>query len=121
MEIQRTQSVGNLSLSNPQGASKNSSQKDHGTETQKNRVEQETVRKPLTENQIKQAVDGFNEMFQLTKTHLKFAYHEKMGEYYVKIIDENTNEVIREIPSKKLLDAISEMKRFIGILFDEKV
>ena len=36
-----------------------------------------------------------------TYTALKFTMHEKIGEYYVQIIDEETKEVIREVPPKK--------------------
>ncbi|WP_235852119.1 flagellar protein FlaG [Niallia nealsonii] len=42
-------------------------------------------------------VQEMNEAFKLTQTSLKFEMHEKLNDYYVKIIDDTTKEVIREI------------------------
>lgn len=76
---------------------------------------------PLTEKEVKQAVVGLNKMFDVNQTHLKFNYHEKMGEYYIQVIDDRRNEVIREIPSKKILDIVASFRDSIGILIDKKI
>ncbi|CCQ96899.1 hypothetical protein CULT_510023 [[Clostridium] ultunense Esp] len=75
----------------------------------------------LTPEEAKKAVEGFNAILKPTQSHVKFLYHEKMGEYYVQIIDDNTNEVIREIPPKKLLDMVASIWEQIGLIVDEKV
>jgi flagellar protein FlaG len=38
----------------------------------------------------------------------------------VKVIDENTGEVIREIPPKKILDMVANMLELAGLLVDER-
>jgi len=38
----------------------------------------------------------------------------------VKVIDINTNEVIREIPPEKILDMVATMLEMAGIIVDER-
>ena len=38
----------------------------------------------------------------------------------VRVIDNNTNEVINEIPNKKILDMVAKMCEMAGILVDKK-
>ncbi|MDM5332441.1 flagellar protein FlaG [Ureibacillus composti] len=52
---------------------------------------------------------------------MKFVYHEGLEEYYVEIVDSHTDEIIKEIPSKELLDAYYQMQKIIGNIVDEKV
>ncbi|MBP1931509.1 flagellar protein FlaG [Ammoniphilus resinae] len=78
-------------------------------------------KKNPSEKEVKKAVDGLNRMFELSNTHIKFNYHEKLGEYYVQVIDDQENEVIREIPSKKILDLVAHIRESIGILIDTRV
>lgn len=53
-------------------------------------------------------------------TNLQFVYHEELNEYFVEVIDPVTNEVLKEIPPKKMLDMYAEMVMFSGIFIDEK-
>ena len=39
----------------------------------------------------------------------------------VKVINSETNEVIREIPPEKILDLVAKMWELAGILVDERV
>lgn len=66
-------------------------------------------------------IDELNKLIQNSHTSLKFEYHEKLNEYYVKIIDEKTKEVVREIPQKKMLDFYAAMTEFLGIVLDKKI
>ena len=51
----------------------------------------------------------------------KFTVHEKSGELMVEIIDQNSGDVIDEIPSKKMLDFLASFKEFVGLLVDKHV
>lgn len=75
----------------------------------------------LTPEEAKKAVEGFNALLKPTHSHLRFLYHEKMGEYYVQIIDDHNNEVIREIPPKKLLDMVAAIWEQIGLIVDKRI
>lgn len=72
--------------------------------------------------EIKRIVIGMNDFLQATPTtNLQFEFHEDLGEYYVTLVDEVTREVVREIPSKKLLDIYSAMTDYIGLMVDKKI
>ena len=88
---------------------------------------QEKVQQQLDKEQLlpmdkaKQMTDSMNKFLETANTQLRFKFHEKLNEYYVTIVDSTTDEVIREIPSKKLLDIHAAMREFVGLLIDRKI
>lgn len=75
----------------------------------------------LPADKAKQMTDSMNTFLESANTQLRFKFHEKLNEYYVTIVDSKTDEVIREIPSKKLLDIHAAMREFVGLLVDRKI
>jgi flagellar protein FlaG len=76
--------------------------------------------KPAKE-QLEKVIDAMNQMIEPAHTSSKFLLHEKLNDYYVQIVDEVTQEVIKEIPNKKFLDMYAEMIDFMGIFVDKKI
>ncbi|OIK11424.1 flagellar protein FlaG [Bacillus sp. MUM 13] len=76
---------------------------------------------PVKKEKVEEVVDSLNQFLEPTHTSLKFKLHEKLNEYYVSVIDDKTQETIREIPSKKLLDFYAAMTDFVGIMVDKKI
>lgn len=76
--------------------------------------------KKLSKSDVERQVDSLNKFLQSSTTHLKFTLHEKLNEYYVQIVSDVDNSVIREIPSKKMMDMVAKMHEMIGLLVDEK-
>lgn len=83
--------------------------------------EQEEQSVPLKEEELEKFAERVNEFLQPTMTHVQFKFHEDLEEYYVEVIDNESEEVIREIPSKKMMDMYAAMNEFLGLLFDRKV
>jgi len=52
---------------------------------------------------------------------LNFTRHEETGRTMVRITNRDTDEVIREIPTKQVLDLAAKIEEMVGIIFDEKV
>ncbi len=74
-----------------------------------------------SEKQIKQAVrDANNKMKMMHRTRCEFSYHEETKRVSIKVYDEDTREVIREIPPEETLQMIEKMWELAGILVDEK-
>ncbi|HEO8420561.1 TPA: flagellar protein FlaG [Yersinia enterocolitica] len=71
--------------------------------------------------QLNEVIESINAFMQPSHTSLKFELHEKLNDYYVTVIDDDTKEVVREIPSKKMLDMYAAMKEFMGLVIDEKI
>jgi flagellar protein FlaG len=61
------------------------------------------------------------EINQLHHVRLQFSLHKETGRTTIKVIDKETEQLIREIPPKDLLDLAAKMDEMIGILFDKKV
>ena len=40
---------------------------------------------------------------------------------FLQLVDTQTEEVVKEIPPKKLLDAFYEMQKLLGMIVDEKI
>lgn len=50
----------------------------------------------------------------------EFSIHDQTKEIMVKVIDQETGTVIREIPPEKILDMVAKMWEMAGILVDER-
>ncbi|MCG7344383.1 flagellar protein FlaG [Sporosarcina sp. ACRSL] len=75
----------------------------------------------LSLKKAQQMTDSMNKFLESVNTQLRFKLHNELKEYYVTIVDSNTDEVVREIPSKKLMDIYAAMKEFVGLLIDRKI
>lgn len=75
----------------------------------------------LPSEKAKKMTESMNRFMESTNTNLRFQYHEELQEYYVTIVDSKTNEVVKEIPSKKLMDIYAAMRDFLGVLVDHKI
>ena len=74
----------------------------------------------VSEAFIRKAVDKANATMVIHNRSLEFRVHERTHEIIVKVIDSDTNEVIREIPSEKILDMFANMLEQAGLLVDER-
>lgn len=81
---------------------------------------QEKVGK-VKEEQVTEVIVSMNKFLQASHTSLKFELHEELNEYYVTLVDDVTQEVVKEIPSKKLLDVYAAMTEFLGLMVDKKI
>lgn len=56
----------------------------------------------------------------MTSTRCEFSYHEETHRVSIKVLNKETDEVIREIPPEKSLEMLQKMWEMAGILVDEK-
>ncbi|MGN7478793.1 flagellar protein FlaG [Solibacillus silvestris] len=74
-----------------------------------------------TKQKVQEAVHTMNEILEANHNASKFVYHEGLDRYYVSVVNRDTDEVVKEIPPKKLLDAFYEMQKMVGMIVDEKI
>jgi len=92
--------------------------------------EQETAAAPqppaeISKNEIKpeQVNDAVQQIQQFTQTlaqNLKFSIDEDTGKTVVKIVDIQTQEVIRQIPSEEAIKIASALGKIQGLLFNSQ-
>lgn len=75
---------------------------------------------PITEKVVSEAVGRVNKAIEGSSRRFVYSVHEKTNEIMIKVIDDRTKEVIREIPPKKILDMVANMLEMAGLLVDER-
>lgn len=75
----------------------------------------------MTDDEVSEVVKELNSQLSKQTTNLKFGYHTKLKQVMISIVDSNTNEILREIPPKKILDMVAAMMENAGLLIDKKV
>jgi len=76
--------------------------------------------KSIGEKFLKEAIQEANQQMLPYNLHLMYSYHEKAKRVIVKVIDSETEKVIREIPSERDLDAFINVLEMSGLLVDKK-
>lgn len=71
--------------------------------------------------ELQEMVKEVNQMLNPNHTSSKYVLHEKLNDYYIQIIDDKTQEVIRELPSKKFLDMYASMLESAGFYVNRKI
>jgi flagellar protein FlaG len=75
----------------------------------------------VDEDELHKTIDKILKTLEGDSTSLKFDIHKDTNTIMVKVIDNNTQKVIREIPPEKILDMIASIWKLVGIIIDEKV
>lgn len=73
------------------------------------------------EDEVRESVKDVNEIVDKVKEGLSFQIHEDTEKMMVKVIDLNTDEVIKELPPEEMLDLQARIHEMVGILIDETV
>ncbi len=76
----------------------------------------------VTEKSVQAAVNKANQMLASAGSNetISFAYESKLNLLYVKIIDQNSGAVVREIPSKDFIRHQIALREMIGLILDKK-
>ncbi len=75
---------------------------------------------PISEKAMLEAIEKANKSVSGADTRFEFSIHEKTKQIMVKVIDEESNEIIRQIPPEKILDMIAGIWDVVGLFVDEK-
>ncbi len=82
----------------------------------------------ISKAELQQAVDVVNQAVALEQRSLSFSIDDVSGRSVIKVVDFETDELIKQIPSEELLKVAQDIKRLqeemgqsIGLLIDNKV
>ena len=62
-----------------------------------------------------------NSVAQNLQRDLLFSVDEKSGGTFVKVIDKETDEIVREIPSKEIREIKARLEEVSGMIFQDSV
>lgn len=69
---------------------------------------------------LQRALQKLNALTFEAPVRLSFRLHKASGRMMVRVINEETGEVIKEIPPKEILDTIARIMEFVGLLLDRR-
>lgn len=82
--------------------------------------DEETKNSQEQNEKLRKSVEQLNKQIGHQHVEAQFGIHEKTNRVTIKIVDKDTNEVIREVPPEKTLDMIAKAWELAGLLVDEK-
>jgi flagellar protein FlaG len=74
----------------------------------------------VSPEQTRELVESVQSYLADLNTRLSFEVYDKTGELVVKVINRDTQEVIRQIPSEELLKLHDKLEELRGVLFNDK-
>ena len=75
----------------------------------------------IGEQHLIEAIENANKALKGADKRFEFSIHEGTKEIMVKVINDETDEIIREIPPEKILDMVAKMWEMAGLLVDRKI
>lgn len=81
----------------------------------------ETEKSPLPEKDAREVVAELNKLTGSLNEKVKFSLHEKTNSIIIRVMNADTNEVIREIPAKYSLRLLEHFQEHMGLFVDESM
>lgn len=85
---------------------------------QEDQVQQEGQ---VTRRTLERAMEELNKATYIIDKRLRFSIHEESERMQVFVIDNKTQEVIKEIPPEEFLNIVARIQEMVGLLLDERV
>lgn len=82
--------------------------------------EDKNSNKQYSEADVSKAVDKLNKLLEDNPTHVEYEVYGKFRDITIRIVDDNTKEVIQEIPPRKIIDMVDKLCELAGIMIDKK-
>lgn len=83
-------------------------------------VPEKTAGAPIGEKKLLEVIEKANKALNGSNHSFRFYIHEQTKQIMIKVINNETHEVIREIPPEEILDAVAKMWEIAGLFVDEK-
>ena len=74
----------------------------------------------VSKQQLDKLIEDGNKVLQRMDTQLRWSVNQESNQMIVKVMDTQTNEVLREIPPEKYLELVQNLCEQVGLFLDEK-
>lgn len=72
--------------------------------------------KTSNKEEVEKALKKLNNFLEDEPVHAEYSVHKDLKVVMIKIVDDNTKDVIMEIPSEKILDMVASMCKQAGLI-----
>ena len=80
-----------------------------------------SAREEIPREEVEKAVEKLNRLMGIIDKRYEFGIHESSHRLTVKIVDQQSGEIIDEIPSQRALEILDSFSQIAGLLFDKRV
>lgn len=80
-----------------------------------------SAREEIPREEVEKATDKLNRLMGIIDKRYEYSVHESSHRLTVRIVDQQSGEVIDEIPSKRALEILDSFTQMAGLFFDRKV
>lgn len=79
------------------------------------------AREEIPREEVERATDKLNRFMSFIDKRLRFDIHETSDQIMVRVIDQDTEDVLNEMPPKRVLELLDSLMDIAGLLIDQKV
>ncbi len=79
------------------------------------------AKEDIPRQEAEKTAEKLNRLMGLIDRRLEFSVHEKSQRVMVKVVNQETGEILDEIPPKKLLDLMASFHQMVGLFLDKNV
>lgn len=81
-----------------------------------NKLSKSPENEEYNKKDLDKALKKLNNFMKDEHAHAEYSFHKDFGTLMIKIVNEETKEVLLEIPPKKILDMVASLCRQVGLL-----
>ncbi|KGK90348.1 flagellar protein FlaG [Desulfosporosinus sp. HMP52] len=83
--------------------------------------ETSSAREEIPREEVEKATEKLNRLMGIINKRYEFSIHESSQRLTVRIVDQDSGEIIDEVPSKRMLELLESFNEMAGLLFDRLV
>jgi flagellar protein FlaG len=77
--------------------------------------------KALDKDEVQRQARALEDTFQAFNHRIRLSVNEEINQIIIKVVDGNTDKVIKEIPAEEIQRMTAKIRQMIGFLVDEKI
>ena len=81
--------------------------------------DKEKDQKKLNKDEVSTMTEALNDFMENLNCNLEFKFYDKLDQLSVKMVDKQTQEVIKEFPPEEVMKAMIKTKEWIGVFLDK--
>lgn len=125
MDVSRINQASETRITDVMSSMARPAQAQSSADSELSRIQSQTAEDRLSSaavdlDRLESSAEAFNKVAEAMDRTLDFTVHRKSDTVVVKVMNKQTDEVIREVPAEDFLNFVDRMHDFLGLMFDEK-
>lgn len=80
-----------------------------------------SAKEEIPREDVEKAVEKLNRLMGIIDKRYEYSVHEESNRLSVKIVDQQSGEILAEIPSKRAMEILDSFSQMAGLFFDKRV